>query len=124
MSREKAMQAEDLMSDKAPEQTAPGDASQRMVFNRVEFSGSLGDLGTLLPLGIAMIVLNGLHAHSVMVMIGLVYIVSGSYFRVPISVEPMKVIGAISIAMGLSPAQISSAALWMGIFTLFLGLPD
>lgn len=109
------------MADKATEQQVDGQTYQGMVFNRVEFSGSLGDLGTLLPLGIAMIVLNGLHAHSVMVMIGLVYIVSGSYFRVPISVEPMKVIGAISIAMGLSPAQISSAALWMGIFTLFLG---
>jgi len=121
MSSGKARQAEDLMADKAPEQKAPGGVPQRMVFNRVEFSGALGDLGTLLPLGIAMIVLNGLHANSVMVMIGLVYIVAGSYFRVPISVEPMKVIGAISIAMGLSPAQISSAALWMGIFTLFLG---
>jgi SulP family sulfate permease len=92
-----------------------------MLFNRLEFAGSLGDLGTILPLGIAMIVVNGLHAHSVMVMIGLVYILAGSYFRVPISVEPMKVIGAVSIAMGLSPVQITSAALWMGVFTLILG---
>ncbi len=92
-----------------------------MLFNRLEFAGSLGDLGTLLPLGIAMVVVNGLHAHNVMVMIGLVYILAGSYFRVPISVEPMKVIGAVSIAMGLSPVQISTAALWMGVFTLVLG---
>lgn len=100
---------------------APEGHFRGMLFTRLEFSGSLGDLGTLLPLGIAMIVVNGLHAHSVMVMIGLVYLLAGSYFRVPISVEPMKVIGAVSIAMGLSPVQISSAALWMGIFTLLLG---
>lgn len=99
-----------------------GQDDRRMLFNRLEFSGSLGDLGTLLPLGIAMILVNGLHAHSVMVMIGLVYILAGSYFRIPIAVEPMKVIAAVSIALGLSPVQVSSAALWMGVFTLVLGV--
>jgi hypothetical protein len=29
-------------------------------FNRMEFAGSLGDLGTLLPLAIGMIMVNGL----------------------------------------------------------------
>ena len=35
-------------------------------FNRVEFAGSLGDLGTLLPLAIGMIVVIGLDVTSVM----------------------------------------------------------
>ena len=29
-------------------------------FNRMEFAGSLGDLGTVLPLAIGMIMVNGL----------------------------------------------------------------
>ena len=34
------------------------------MFNRLEFAGALGDLGTLLPIAIAMIVLNGLNVRK------------------------------------------------------------
>ncbi len=91
------------------------------IFNRLEFSGSLGDLGTLLPITIAMIVLNGLNVTNVMVTIGLFYVIAGIYFKVPVPVQPMKVIGAYAIAVGLTPTQIISASLWMGICVLFMG---
>ena len=91
-------------------------------FNRMELAGSLGDLGTLLPLAIGMILLNKLHATNVFVLIGLFYIVAGHYFGVPVPVQPMKVIGAYAIATGLTPTQIVSSSLWMGIFILFLGI--
>lgn len=81
----------------------------------------MGDLGTLLPLAIGMILLNKLHATNVFVLIGLFYIVAGYYFGVPVPVQPMKVIGAYAIATGLTPTQIVSSNLWMGIFILFLG---
>jgi len=103
-------------TNKEPKKTFP-----TFVFNRIEFSGSLGDLGTLLPITIAMIVLNGLDATNVMVTVGLFYIVAGLYFKVPVSVQPMKVIGAYAIAVGLTPNQIISASLWMGLCVLFLG---
>jgi len=99
-----------------PEKTLPA-----IIFNRLEFSGSLGDLGALLPIAIGMIVLNGLNATNVMVTIGLFYIIAGLYFKVPIPVQPMKVIGAYAIAVGLTPTQIISASLWMGLCVLFLG---
>jgi sulfate permease, SulP family len=91
------------------------------IFNRMEFSGSLGDLGTLLPITIAMIVLNGLYVTNVMVVVGMFYIVAGLYFRVPVPVQPMKVIGAYAIAVGLTPTQIIAASLWMGVVVLVLG---
>ena len=91
------------------------------IFNRVEFAGSLGDLGTLLPIAIAMIVLNGLNVTNVMVSAGLFYIIAGLYFKVPVPVQPMKVIGAYAIAVGLTPAQIIAASLWMGVVVLLLG---
>ncbi len=90
-------------------------------FDRMELAGSLGDLGTLLPLAIGMIVLNHLHATNVFVLIGLFYIVAGHYFEVPVPVQPMKVIGAYAIAAGLTPTQIVASSLWMGVFLLFLG---
>jgi len=102
--------------NKMPEKTLPA-----IIFNRLEFSGSLGDLGALLPIAIGMIVLNGLNATNVMVTIGLFYIIAGLYFKVPIPVQPMKVIGAYAIAVGLTPTQIISASLWMGLCVLFLG---
>jgi len=101
---------------KAPKKTFP-----TFIFNRVEFSGSLGDLGALLPIAIAMIMLNGLSATNVMVTVGLFYIISGLYFKVSVPVQPMKVIGAYAIAVGLTPTQIISASLWMGLCVLFLG---
>ena len=88
----------------------------------MEVAGSLGDLGTLLPIAIGMILLNKLHATNVFVLIGLFYIVAGHYFGVPVPVQPMKVIGAYAIATGITPTQIVSSSLWMGIFILFLGI--
>ena len=102
--------------NKEPKKTFP-----TFIFNRIEFSGSLGDLGALLPIAIGMIVLNGLNATNVMVTVGLFYIIAGLYFKVPVPVQPMKVIGAYAIAVGLTPIQIISASLWMGLCTLFLG---
>jgi SulP family sulfate permease len=91
------------------------------IFSRVEFSGSLGDLGALLPIAIGMIVLNGLNATNVMVTVGSFYIIAGLYFKVPVPVQPMKVIGAYAIAVGLTPTQVIASSLWMGLFVLFLG---
>lgn len=96
--------------------------SPTFAFNRLEFSGSLGDLGTMLPLVIALIIVNGMNAVNVLLMIGLFYVFSGLYFRVTCPVQPMKIISAYAIAMGLTPLQITSASLWMGIFTLLLGI--
>ncbi|MBW2181931.1 MAG: sulfate permease, partial [Deltaproteobacteria bacterium] len=49
------------MSDIKNENEDSKSAFPTFIFNRLEFSGSLGDLGTLLPIAIAMIVLNGLN---------------------------------------------------------------
>jgi len=91
-------------------------------FDRMEIAGSLGDLGTLLPIAIGMILLNKLYATNVFILIGLFYLIAGHYFGVPVPVQPMKVIGAYAIATNLTPAQIVSSSLWMGIFILFLGI--
>ena len=97
---------------------APGTA---LVFNRHELAGSLGDLGTLLPIAIGLILINGLSATAILCSVGLFYALAGLYFRVTVPVQPMKVIGAYAIAGSLSPLEISSAALWMGVFLMPLG---
>jgi SulP family sulfate permease len=90
-------------------------------FNRMELAGSLGDLGTILPLAIGMILINGLSPMGLFLMVGLYYIFSGLYFRVTSPVEPMKVISAYAIATGITASQIQASSLWLFLFLIIIG---
>src|SRR6056297_169643 len=96
--------------------------SERFKFDRLELAGSLGDLGTLLPIAIAMILINGISPLGLFFSIGLYYIISGIYFGITVPVQPMKVIGAYAIATAMTPDQILASSLLMGIFLLIVGL--
>ena len=50
----------------------------KYLFNRLEFAGALGDLGTLLPLAIGLILINGLSPTGLFLSVGLFYIFSGN----------------------------------------------
>ncbi len=101
--------------------TRQGGGEARFRFNRMEIAGSLGDLGTLLPLALGMIVLRGMDATGVLMLAGLYYVAAGLYFGVPVAVQPMKVICAYAIAIGLTQQQIAACGLWMSALLLFLG---
>lgn len=93
-------------------------------FDRVELAGSLGDLGTLIPLSVTLIVITGLSVTSVFLMVGLFYIISGIYYKLPIPVQPLKVVSAIAIAY---PAKITlpiiaASGITFGVVLLFLAL--
>ena len=62
-------------------------------FDRVELSGAFGDLGTLLPIVVAMILINKLSPSLVFLAFGLFYIVAGYYYRLPIPVQPLRPTG-------------------------------
>ncbi|MCF8051302.1 MAG: putative sulfate/molybdate transporter [Desulfobacterales bacterium] len=96
--------------------------SERFKFNRMELAGSLGDLGTLLPIAIAMVLFNGLSPMGLFLSIGVFYVLSGIYYGVTVPVQPMKVIGAYAIATAMSPDQILASSLLMGVFLLVVGL--
>ncbi len=89
-------------------------------FDRLELAGSFGDLGTILPLALGMIMINGLSPLGVFLSVGLFYILSGVYFGVTAPVEPMKVIGAYVIATGIAPPQILASGAIMGVFLFFI----
>jgi SulP family sulfate permease len=90
-------------------------------FNRLELAGSLGDLGTLLPIAIGMILINGLNPSGLFFSVGLFYIISGAYYRITVPVQPMKVIGAYAIATGIGASQIMASTALMGAFLLIIG---
>jgi len=93
----------------------------RYRFDRMEFAGSLGDLGTILPLAIGMIMINKLNPLGVFLSLGLFYIFSGLYYGVTVPVEPMKVIGAYAIATAISASQIMASAALIGVLLLIIG---
>lgn len=91
-------------------------------FTRMELAGALGNLGTILPIAIALITVNHLNPQGVFLCLGLYTIVAGIYFRVTTPVEPMKVISAYAIARGLPQEQVMAAGLIIGVVLLIIGL--
>lgn len=91
-------------------------------FNRRELAGSFGDLGTILPLAIGMILINGLSATGLFFSVGLFYILTGLYFKITVPVQPMKVIGAYAVATMMSTQQIMASTLLMAVILLIIGI--
>ncbi len=87
---------------------------------RLDVAGAFGDIGVLFPIAIALITLNHLNPTAVFLAAGLTYILAGWYFRIPISVQPLKAVAAIALATGLSPSAIASAGVLMGILLAIL----
>ena len=93
----------------------------RYRFNRLEFSGSLGDLGTLLPLALGLILVNGLSPNGIFLSVGLFFIFSGLYFGITVPVQPMKVISAYAIATAMTASQITASGYLIGLVLLIIG---
>jgi xanthine/uracil/vitamin C permease (AzgA family) len=91
-------------------------------FNLRELSGSMGDFGTLLPLAIGYIAVCGLNPAGLLVMLGLANIITGIVYRLPMPIEPMKVIAVIAIAQRWEPSLVYASAFGMGVIWIVLAL--
>jgi MFS superfamily sulfate permease-like transporter len=90
-------------------------------FNRHEIAGSLGDMGTFLPLLVGMAATNGLDFASALFFAGLFNIVTGLLFAIPMAVQPMKAIAAVALTEGLTVPQILAAGATVSAVVLVLG---
>lgn len=100
-------------------------ANERFLrFDRVELAGAFGDLGTLLPIVVAMIFVNKLSPSSVFLAFGVFYLVAGYYYRLPIPVQPLKAVGAIALAYPaiITESVIGASGIIFGVFLLILSL--
>jgi SulP family sulfate permease len=91
-------------------------------WNRREIAGGLGDAGLLIPIAIAMVTVNGLNATAVFAGVGLAYIGTALYFRVPVPVQPLKAFAAAAIALGLHADVLAAGALLMAVAMAALAL--
>ncbi|HSJ18091.1 MAG TPA: molybdate transporter family protein [Solirubrobacterales bacterium] len=78
-----------------------------------ELGGGLGDAGLLIPLAVALIALNGLSATAVFAGVGIAYVGTALYFKVPVPVQPLKAFAAAAIALQLDATTIAAGALLM-----------
>lgn len=98
----------------------PPAAGTRIRFDRNEFAGAFGDLGTDVPLLIGMVLAAGLDGSSVFVMFGAMQIITGLAYRMPMPVQPLKAMAAIVIAQQASAAVLYGAGLAIGFLMLLL----
>ena len=93
---------------------------QNIRFDRNEFSGSFGDIGTDLPLIVGMIMVSGIDSASTFIIYGILQIASGLYYGMRMAVQPLKAVATLVIAGNIAGSVIYGGGLAIGIIMLFL----
>ena len=97
-------------------------AEPKNLYNRMEWAGAFGDVGTLIPFVVAYITIVKMPPLGLLFMFGITLMASGLYYRTPMPIQPMKAIGAAAIAGGISPAALYGSGLTTGLFWLLAGV--
>ncbi len=84
-------------------------------FSLRELAGSMGDFGTLFPLVIGYIAVNGLDPAGLFIMLGLTNVAIGLVYRLPMPLQPKKVIAVAAIAQKWPPSRIYVSGLGLGV---------
>ena len=115
------------MSERSIEQGPAHTGNLVNRFNRMEWAGAFGDLGTLIPFVVAYIGMVGMDPFGILFAFGVALIVCGAYYRTPMPVQPMKPVGAVAATQAaqtavITPAAVVGAGLATGVIWLVLGL--
>ena len=98
------------------EQQAPG-----IQFNLSELAGAFGDFGIIVPLMFAVAVVCKLNLGIILLFFGIWFVVTGVFYRLPVPVEPMKVIAVVAISGALAGPELAAAGILLGVLFFFLG---
>ncbi|MEY7851283.1 putative sulfate/molybdate transporter [Natrarchaeobius sp. A-rgal3] len=90
-------------------------------FSTSELTGALGDSVTVLPLLVALAATTSVSLPHVLVGFGIFQIVWGLYYRMPLSIEPMKALVGLAIVGSLSYPELAAAGLLAGAVLLAIG---
>ncbi|MBI2027957.1 MAG: hypothetical protein HYS98_09190 [Deltaproteobacteria bacterium] len=83
-----------------------------------EFSGSLGDLPLFFIFFVGLTQFSNLNPINILFWSGLAHIIVGFVFKVPLPYQPMKGMGLVAIAQGVSEAELLSAGVLIGLTIL------
>ncbi|MBK8913164.1 MAG: putative sulfate/molybdate transporter [Phycisphaerales bacterium] len=94
----------------------------RLRFDRHELAGSFGDIGTDLPLLIGIIAAAQLDAASVFIVFGLLQMMTGVIYGLPMPMQPLKAMAVLVISQKIAGATLYGAGLAIGAIILLLSL--
>ncbi len=103
-----------------PNSATTNDEYRDFEFNLRELAGSMGDFGTLFPLAIGYIAVNGLNPAGLFIMMGLANIALGLIYRLPMPLEPKKVVAVTAISQEWPPSLIHASAFSLGLIWFLL----
>lgn len=115
------------VDEAADQPSAAGRARQACscgrMLRRGEVSGALGDLGTFLPDVVALSnnPLGAFPSASFVFFSGLWSIAAGAAYDIPMPIQPMHTIVAVSLTEGLTYGQTVASGVWLGLAFLVLG---
>ncbi|HPX95679.1 MAG TPA: putative sulfate/molybdate transporter [Brevefilum fermentans] len=89
-------------------------------FNLRELAGSMGDFGTLFPLAVSYIAINGMNPAGLFIMLGLTNIALGLIYRLPMPLQPKKIVAITAITQKWSPDLIYASGLGLGLLWILL----
>ena len=87
-----------------------------------EISGSLGDLGTFLPIVIAETLGHQISLSTTLIFTGIFNIFTGLYFGIPLPVQPMKAIAAVAISKSFTAGQTAAAGIFVAACIFFFSV--
>ncbi|KAJ2771375.1 hypothetical protein IWQ57_002241, partial [Coemansia nantahalensis] len=87
-----------------------------------EFSGALGDIGTLVPILISLTLQGSASLTASLFFGGLWNVVSGFVYGIPVCVQPMKSIAAIALVNKFTAGELAGAGLGVSAIVAFLGV--
>lgn len=91
-------------------------------FDRNEFAGSFGDIGTDLPLIVGIVLASGLDAGGVFTVFGLLQIATGLVYGLPMPMQPLKAMAVLVITQKIAGTVLLGAGLAIGLTMLVLTL--
>ena len=94
----------------------------KIQLNRNELSGAFGDIGTDLPLIVAMLAASDLKAGNILILFGALQIITSLIYGLPMPVQPLKAVAMIVITQKISSAIIFGGGMAIGILMLLLTL--
>ena len=92
----------------------------RIRFDRNELSGAFGDIGTDFPLIVGMILAAKLDAPSVLILFGVMQILTGFVYGMPMPAQPLKAMAILVITQKLSGNILYGGGLAIGITMMLL----
>lgn len=92
----------------------------RVQFNRNEFSGAFGDIGTDLPLIVGMLLATNLEISNVLIVFGVLQMLTAFAYGIPMPVQPLKAVALIVITQKISSEIIFGGGLAIGVIMLTL----